>query len=295
MTGRDHRQWSAVTWQAGIPWVFVLLWSTGFIGAKYGLPYAEPFTFLGLRFAFVAPLLLAVALLTKARWPSDWASASHIVIAGLMVHGVYLAGVFSAIHHGVSAGVSALIVGMQPLLTAVLVGPFLGERLAPRHWLGLALGFGGVALVVLRQLSFSQSDYRGVSLALMALLGITLGTLYQKRFCSQMDFRTGAVLQYGTVGIVMLLLAVASETRAVEWTPEFVFALLWLSLVLSVGAVMLLYFLIRHGAAARVASLFYLVPPVTALVAFFVFGESLHPLALLGMVMAVVGVAIVHR
>jgi drug/metabolite transporter (DMT)-like permease len=275
--------------------LFVLLWSTGFIGAKYGLPYAEPFTFLGLRFALVSPLLLAVALLTKARWPCDWASAGHIVIAGLMVHGVYLAGVFSAIHYGVSAGLSALIVGMQPLLTAVLVGPFLGERLSLRHWLGLALGFGGVALVVSRQLSFTQTDYRGVSLAIMALLGITLGTLYQKRFCSHMDFRTGAVLQYVTVGIVMLLLAVASESRTVEWTADFVFALLWLSLVLSVGAVMLLYFLIRHGAAARVASLFYLVPPVTALVAYFVFGESLHPLALLGMAMAVVGVAIVHR
>lgn len=277
------------------PALFVLLWSTGFIGAKYGLPYAGPFTFLAVRLAVAAALLGSIALLSRAPWPRNPAEIGHIAVAGLLVHGVYLGGVFSAIHLGVPAGVSALIVGTQPLLTAVVVRPLLGEQVSPRQWLGLALGFVGVALVVSRTFDIAGTGFAAFAWCVAGLFGITGGTIYQKRFCAGLDLRSGTTIQYAVVCVVMWGMSGLFETGRIEWTGEFLFALGWLCLVLSLGAVTLLYILIRHGAAARVASLFYLVPPTTALMAYFMFGETLGLLALIGLGVTALGVALVNR
>lgn len=276
------------------PGVFVLLWSTGFIGAKLGLPYAEPFTFLALRYALVSAALLAAALVVGARWPEAAGDVLHTVVAGLLLHGVYLGGVFASLHAGVEAGVSALIVGLQPVLTAAIAGPLLGERLTRTQVLGLVLGFAGVTLVVWQKLGHGAGTATGISLSLLALVGITLGTLYQKRFCGRINMLTGNFIQFAAAGVAMTVLAGLLEAREVVWAPAFVFALLWLSGVLSLGAISLLYLLIRRGAAARVASLFYLVPPCTALIAWWLFDERFGWVAVSGMALAVAGVALVN-
>jgi len=280
--------------RALVPVLFVLLWSSGFIGAKYAMPHAEPFTFLLLRFLCVIAVLLPLALASGAAWPASWREAGHIAFAGFLVQGVYLAGCFAAFKLDVPAGTVALIVGIQPLLTAAVVGPLLGERVGPRQWLGLVLGLLGVALVVSRTLDLDGVGRIGLFASLVALLGITAGMLYQKKYCAALDLRTGAFIQYASAGLLMALLSALFERQHIEWTPELVLALLWLSLGLSLGAVFLLYVMIRRGAAARVASLFYLVPPMTALFAYFLLGETLAPTAIAGMALAAAGVALVN-
>jgi drug/metabolite transporter (DMT)-like permease len=276
-----------------IAMLFVLLWSTGFIGAKYGLPYAEPFTFLLVRFLIVSAMLLGLTLVTRAPWPRSWREAFHLAIAGLLIHAIFLSGVFSAMYNGVPAGVTALIVGLQPVLTAIVVRPLLGEEVTLRQWSGLVLGVIGVALVVQNKLSFNVNEFGGFAWSIGALIGITAGTLYQKKFCSTMDLRSGTVIQYAAATAAVLVLAPLFESMKIEWTGEFIFALGWLSLVLSVGAITLLYVLIRRGKASSVASLFYLVPPCTAAIAYLVFGETLGMTAVVGMALAVAGVAVV--
>jgi drug/metabolite transporter (DMT)-like permease len=278
----------------GIGLLFVLLWSTGFIGAKLGLPYAEPLTFLALRMACVAALLLAVAMVARAPWPRGARAWVHVATAGLLVQCGYLGGVFSAIHQGMSAGVVALIVGLQPVLTAIAAASVFGERTTYRQWAGLVLGLIGVAMVLSNSLNHGTINAPGLALALLALISMTVGTLYQKRFGATMDFRTGGVIQYAATGIVLLPLAALTESMHVTWSGQFLFALAWLALVLSVGAISLLYFLIKRGKATQVSSLFYLTPPVTAVLAFLFFGETLTPMALVGMAVAVAGVALVR-
>ncbi len=279
----------------GVPGLFVVLWSTGFIGAKLGLPHAGPFTFLTLRYALAAALLVLVALATRAPWPRRPAEIGRYALAGLLVHGVYLGGVFLGLSLGVEAGVSALIVGLQPLLTAALAGVFLGERVSPRQWAGLGLGLLGVVLVLARKLGEGPGDALGSLACVAALFGITLGALYQKRHCAGMDLRTGTVIQFCAAGLATLPLALLFEDTRIAWSGEFVFALLWLVLVLSLGAVSLLYVLIRRGAAAQVASLFFLVPPCTALIAWPVFGEVPGPAAVIGIALTAAGVALATR
>ena len=273
----------------------VLLWSPGFIGAKFGLPYAEPLTFLALRFALVALLLTGVALVARAPWPRDPATLGHLVVAGVLVHGVALGGVFAALHQGVPAGVSALIVGLQPLLTAALAGPLLGERVRPVQWLGLLLGLGGIGLVVANKLGLGLGSPFAMGLSGLALLGMTAGTLYQKRFGGAMDLRTGNAIQFMAAGVVTGAGALLTETMHIDWTPHFIFALAWLVIVLSLGAISLLLILIREGAASRVASYFYLVPPVTAVEAWLLFDERMGLVALGGMMLVVAGVALALR
>lgn len=280
-------------WLLAMPALFVVLWSTGFVGAKLGLPYAEPFTFLAVRLLIASGLLLLVALLMRAPWPRSPRLVLHTAVAGLLVHAIYLSGVFIAIGQGLSAGVTAIIVAVQPLLTAALAGRLLGERVGPWQWLGLVLGLLGVLLVVWSKLS-GEGSLAGVAAALVALLAITAGTLYQKRYCPDSDIRTAGAIQYGVSGLLALILAAATETMQIYWTGEFVFALVWLILVLSVGAVGLLFALIRRGAASRVASLFYLAPPVTAVFGYLLFGETLDRAALLGLAVVVIGVALVN-
>ena len=273
----------------------MLLWSTGFIGAKLGLPYSEPLTFLALRMAIVVTLLFVLAIVGRAAWPRDAATAGHNAVAGLLVHGGYLGGVFSAIHLGLSAGLTALIVGLQPLLTAVAAGLWLKERLTPRRWLGFALGLVGVVLVVWDKVAVANLSPAALGLAVLALISITAGTLYQKRYGGSVDFRTAGTIQYAAAGVALGALAWGTESMQVQWTGQFIFALLWLCLVLSVGAISLLYFLIRRGEASQVSSLFYLTPPVTALMAYGLFGESLSWLSIAGLALAAVAVAMVVR
>lgn len=282
-------------WLALMPAAFVVLWSTGFIGAKFGLPHAEPFTFLLLRFVSVSVILAAAAVAVRAPWPRDHVQIGRMVAAGLMIHGVYLGGVFSAIAQGVPAGIAALLVGLQPLLTAAVAPFYLGERITPRQWLGLGLGFLGVVLVVMDKLGLRPGDIGGAGWAAAALIGITAGTLYQKRHGASMHLLTGSALQFAACALVYLPIALLFETMRVDWTADFVFALAWLTLVLSIGAISLLHLMIRRGAAARIASLFYLTPAVTAAFAWLLFSETLSPAAIAGMVLAAAGVAIVTR
>lgn len=280
---------------AATPLIFVVAWSTGNIFTKLGLPYAEPFTFLAIRFAFATLFMTAVALMFRARWPATLREAGHIVVAGTLAYTVYLCAVFIAIDQGVSTGTAALIAGLQPILTAAVVGRLLGETVTLRRWIGLVLGLVGVTMVVWRKLAIAEGTDAGMAFAVLALLGITAGAVYQKRFCAAMDLRTGTAIQLAAAGVVTLVLAVAFETREVAWTGEFVFALAWLVVVLTVGAYMLLFYLLSIGAASRVASLFYLTPPTTAVMGYFVFGETLGMIALMGMAVAIAGFVMATR
>jgi drug/metabolite transporter (DMT)-like permease len=276
------------------PLMFVLLWSTGFIGAKYGLPYIEPFTFLTLRMSFVVVLHLLVVWLWTVRWPTA-AEARHSVITGLLVHGVYLGGVFLAIKQGVPAGLSALIPGLQPILMSTIANRWLGERVSAMQWAGLALGLFGVALVLHDRGMIGSGTPLGWAASFASLIGITLGTLYQKRHNSNIDWRSGNLVQYVAAGVFFALIAFTFETRAVQWTGEFVFALAWLVLVMSFGAVGLMYWLIRHSSAASFGSLLYLVPASTAVIAYFLFGERLDVVSIIGMIICATGVFLVSR
>jgi drug/metabolite transporter (DMT)-like permease len=276
-----------------IPGLFVVLWSTGFIGAKLGLPYAEPLVFLELRFSLVLAILLPLCWLSKAPWPPRRRVMQMAVSGGLLQAG-YLGGVFASVHHGMPAGVSALVTGMQPVLTAILGGWLLRETLSARQWLGLALGFVGVLLVVGDRIRVEGLSALAIGLSVGALLSITLGTLWQKRHGAGVDLRTGAAIQFMAATVVLAPFAWL-EGGSVRWTGEFVFALTWLVLVLSLGAIFLLLSLIRKGRATQVSSLFYLVPPTTALLAWPLFGETYSLAAAAGMGLAMLAVWLVMK
>lgn len=240
--------------------------------------------------------MLAVALVCRAPWPARWRDTGHIAIAGLLLHAAYLSFVFVGIDRGVPAGIMALIVGAQPVLTAIAVGPLLGERVRPVQWGGFLCGFVGLALVIGERTTLPSGTPLPVfGFGFLALLAITAGTLYQKRFCPHLDLRSGTAIQYLATALVLGALALCLDSEPVEWTGEFVFALVWLSVVLSLGAVTLLYILLRRGAASKVASLFYLVPPTAAGYAWLLFGETLGPLAISGMIVIMVGIILVNR
>jgi drug/metabolite transporter (DMT)-like permease len=282
----------AAIWCA--PAVFVVLWSTGFIGSKYGLPYAEPFTFLTLRMLLVVAILGAVLLVTRPVWPNA-TGLGHSAVTGMLMHGLYLGGVFVAINRGLPAALTALIVGLQPVLTSTLANRLLGERVLPRQWLGLAIGLAGVFLIVRGNITSGAGAPAIAWIAsTVALIGITAGTLYQRRFGGNIDWRCGFLFQYGAAGVMFVIAAFALEKREVNWDPHFIGALAWMVLVLSLGAIWLLYFLIRRSAATRVVSLFYLTPPVTALMAWAMFGDKLDFISLAGMAACAAGVFLVN-
>ncbi|MDE2423562.1 MAG: DMT family transporter [Betaproteobacteria bacterium] len=276
-----------------IPAVFVFLWATGFIGARYGLPYMEPMTFLAIRMALAALILLIIAIFSKAQWPPSPMAAIHVTVSGLLVHAGYLGGVWAAIAVGMPAGMVSLIVGMQPILTSVAAFFVLNERLTIRQWSGLLIGLIGLFLVLAHRVSSHDLTLLSGFFACIGLLSISAGTVYQKRFFASVDIRTGGVLQYAASGIVFWLLALKFEQRTVEWNMPLIFAMAWSVLALSVGAVALLYKLIRDGEASEVSSLLYLVPPVTALIAYICFDERLTTLAMFGMGLVALGVALV--
>lgn len=281
-----------------IPIFFVLLWSSGFIVAKFGLPYAPPLTFILLRFIGVLAVLLPVVWVLRAPWPAK-TQIGHIAVAGLLVQAGYLIGVWCAIKQGMPAGLSALIVGMQPILTA-FAAPLIGEKVLPRQWLGLMCGIGGVALVVAAKIQLVGLSVSAILLCVLALVSITCGTLYQKHHCPQFDLRTGTVIQFAASALLVLPLALIFENlgpdfAAVQWTPRFIGAMLWAIFGVSICAIFLLFALIRRNDATQVTSLLYLTPPTTAIMAWLMFGEAFNALGMAGMVLAVTGVIFVVK
>jgi drug/metabolite transporter (DMT)-like permease len=275
------------------PVLFVLLWSTGYVGAKFGLPYAEPFTFLSIRLLLAMFVLLLLALILRERFP-NMTQAFHAVIAGLLLHAGYLGGVFLGIKLGVPAGLSAIIVNLQPVLTSSLAARALGEHVSARQWLGLACGFVGVMFAIAEKMTgFDQVQPLGILACVVALLSSTVGTVYQKCFGSSTPLITGTLVQYVASSIVFVIVAFSFEARVVQWTTPFVLTLAWFVGPISLGAILLLLWMIRHGSAARVSSLFYLVPPLTALEAYFLFGERLGWTAFVGLVLTMIGVALI--
>jgi drug/metabolite transporter (DMT)-like permease len=285
----------APDWLVFAPASFVILWSTGFIGMRLGTPYAEPFTFMAVRMAIVVVILLAAAAIFRAPWPKSREEVFHAAVAGILVHATYLSGVLYAISLKLPLAFTALIAGMQPILTGIVASVILGERLRPIHWLGMLLGLVGVIMAISQTFARGEVSAPALLCATLALLGITAGTVYQKRFCSGMDLRTGGVIQFSATGLVLLISAWAFESRTIQWTPQFVLALGWLALVLSIGAISLLYVMIRHGATARVASLFFLTPSVTAIMAYVLFGEAVSGWAIGGLAVSAFGVALVTK
>ena len=279
---------------ATAPALFVLLWSTGFIGARYGMPYIEPLTFLTVRMVFAAVIMAAIALVGSARWPHA-NEVGHSLVAGSLVHGLCLGGVFTAISQGVPAGITALVLGLQPIVTSTLANRFVGEKVTRLQWVGLVLGLVGVSLVLHDRKIVLAGSVLGWIASFLGLIGITLGTLYQKRYCGDIDWRPGNLIQYAGAGALFALGAVALEAREIHWSGELIFAMAWLVLVLSIAAVGLMYWLIRRSAATGFASLFYLVPAVTALLAYILFDERLDAMSILGMVICAGGVALVNR
>ncbi|MBU2875000.1 DMT family transporter [Marinobacter salexigens] len=280
-----------------VPALFVWLWSTGFIGAKYGLPYAEPFTLLLIRMLLTLGLLAGLAAMLKTRWPG-WRAARHLAVTGLLVHGCYLGGVYYAIQGGMPSGIVSLVVGLQPLVTAGVAVVVLKEAVSWRQWLGLGLGLLGVTLVLLEKFGGAGNPGESFPLwtliwALLALSGISLGTVYQKRHGTGADLVAGTIIQYGAATTFFALGALLLETREVVWSVPLQLSMAWLVLGVSIGAILLLMWLIRRGAASQVASLFYLVPPVTALEAFWLFDERLGVLAIIGGIVSIAGVALV--
>lgn len=281
---------------SAVPFIFVFLWSTGFIGAKYALPFIEPFYLLFIRMLLTLLVFLLLSLAVRAQWPTT-RQAGHQMISGALIHGAYLGGVFAAIKWGMPAGIAAIIVGIQPLLTALLSWRFMGATLQRRQWFGLILGLIGISVVILstRQTGDSSLSWPAVTAALIALAGIAIGTLYQKRFGAGTHLITGSFWQYVSTAVMMGLLALSFETREVIWDQQLILALGWLVFGLSVSAILLLMYMIREGESAKVASYFYLVPPATSIEAWLLFDESLPLVAVLAIGVTVLGVFLVIR
>ena len=275
------------------PAMFVVLWSTGFVGTKYVLRDAEPLTYLAIRMTLVVVLMAVIAAIARPQWP-DRTGVAHSVVAGILVHGFYLGGTAIAIAHSIPAGLSALIPGLQPILTSTLANRWLGERVTPLQWSGLVLGLVGVVLILHDRPMGGEAGWGWLASA-VALVSITLGTLYQRRYCGKIDWRAGNLVQYVAVAFFFAAGAFLFESNVVHWTGEFVLALIWLAVVLSIGSIGLLYWLIRRAAATSVASLFYLVPAVTALMAYALFGEQLNGIAIAGMLACAAAVFLVNR
>src|ERR1700738_4835920 len=275
------------------PAIFVVLWSTGFVATKYVLHDAEPLTYLAIRMAVVVALMAVIVAVARPQWP-DRSGIAHSVVAGLLVHGFYLGGTAIAIAHSIPAGLSALIPGLQPILTSTLANRWLGERVTPLQWTGLLLGLAGVVLILHGRPMSGEAGWGWLASG-VSLVSITLGTLYQRRYCGQIDWRTGNLVQYVAVMVFFGAGAWLFETNVVHWTEEFVLSLVWMAVVLSIGSIGLLYWLIRRSAATSVASLFYLVPAVTAIMAYVLFGGRLDGGAIWGMAACAAAVFLVNR
>ena len=289
MTAPDDRALIRV-----MPVVFVLIWSTGFIVARYGMPHAPPMKFLAVRYALSILCFVPWIVLARVPWPRTRSQWLHLGVTGVLMHAIYLGGVWAAVKAGMGSGLSALIVGLQPVLTAIWLSAT-GGRVTSRQWIGLVLGFVGLVMVVSRKFGQgAEANWLNMSFAIAALLSITLGTLYQKRFVAPCDVRSANVVQLGAALLLTLPLAML-ETEAMRWNDELRLAMAWSVLALTLGGSSLLYLLIQRGAATSVTSLMYLVPPATALMAWVLFAEPISALTVAGTALTAVGVALVVR
>ena len=281
------------------PALFVFLWSTGFVGAKYIVPYAEPFTFLTIRYFLAALILFAIAYAFKQPLKLNKEQLKASFAVGILLHVIYIGGVFYAVSLGVSAGISAVIVSIQPVLVSLLAVPLLGERLRWVQVVGLFLGVAGIALLLLPKVF--QGDYTastslvGIFICVIALLGTSGGYLVQKKMGSDIPFLSGTGAQYAVSAIAFAVLSFATEEQIIEWVPAFLFGLAWIVLMLSIASIVLLYGMLRTGSASKVSSLYYLVPPAAAIQAYFLFGEVIGFVGIIGMALAAIGVVLVMR
>jgi drug/metabolite transporter (DMT)-like permease len=281
------------------PIIFVLLWSTGFTGIRYGIPYAPPFTFIAIRMACASVLLALIALVITKRFARDLPTIGKSALVGLTIHGAYLGGCFYGVKQGMPAGITALICSLQPVLVSIFSSVFFGERLSSRKWTGLALGLAGLVLVIAPKLDGSGDQAlptAGVIAVFIALLGGTSGTLLQKKFGAGVEVLSGTSWQYVATGILMAVLALAFEDgQSITWNGSFIFSLVWLIVALSIGAILILYYLLARSSAASVSSLYYLVPAATAVEAYFLFGEKIGLVTAFGTLVTIAGVALVVR
>ena len=281
------------------PALFVFLWSTGFVGAKYIVPYAEPFTFLTIRYFLAALILFAIAYAFKQPLKLNKEQFKASFAVGILLHVIYIGGVFYAVSLGVSAGISAVIVSIQPVLVSLLAVPLLGERLRWVQVVGLFLGVAGIALLLLPKVF--QGDYTastsiaGIVICVIALLGTSGGYLVQKKLGGEIPFLSGTGAQYAISAIAFAILSVATEDQIIQWVPEFFFGLAWIVFMLSIASIVLLYGMLRNGSASKVSSLYYLVPPVAAIQAYFLFDEVIGLVGIIGMALAGLGVVLVMR
>ncbi|WP_217511191.1 DMT family transporter [Vibrio metschnikovii] len=280
-----------------IPFLFVILWSSGFVGARYGLIYAEPMTLLSLRMLLTVLLFGGLLALFKRQSIPRGNALWHASVAGLLIHGLYLGGTYQAIYWGMPAGLTSLLVGTQPVITVLLLVIMTPQRFTVSQWIGLGIGFVGISFVLLGNLEWQSEDqqWAAVGMCLLSLFGITVGTLYQKRFCQQSDLLGGTLVQYMAAAVLFIPLALKVESMSVQWTTTFVLTMIWLVVVLSCVAVLLLMYMIEHGASSNVASIFYLVPPTTAIQAWFAFDESLDGLGILGFILTALAVYFVVK
>jgi drug/metabolite transporter (DMT)-like permease len=295
--GDDRRQLLV----RAMPWLFVLIWSTGFVVARYAMPHAPPFKFLVMRYVLSFACFVVWVLAAGISWPARWSQRLHLGVVGALLHAGYLGGVWAAVKSGIGAGTVALIVGLQPVLTAVWVssvdarsGNASARALGARQWLGLGLGLTGLTLVVWHRLGGGEITAFNLGCAVFGLVSITTGTLYQKRHVAPCDVRSASAIQLLAAFVVTLPLAL-NETEAIAWHPHLIGALAWSVGVLTLGGSSLLYLLIQHGAATRVTSLMYLVPPCTAVLAWALFAEPVSPATVVGIMLTVSGVALVVR
>ncbi len=281
---------------SAIPILFVLLWSTGFLGAKFALPFIEPFYLLCIRFSITVGVFFLLILIFKAEWPS-WQQARRQMAVGVMIHGAYLGGVFAAVKMGMPAGISAIIVGIQPVLTALIGWQFMSEKLRPLQWFGLVLGLIGVTVIIIstRETNTEGMSWTAILFTLVSLFGISIGTLYQKHIGAGVSLLGGAFWQFLSTAALMGILAWNFETREVIWDTQLILTLLWLIFGLSVTAILLLMYMIREGESAKVASYFYLVPAVVSVETWYLFNESLPLIAILAIVVTIVGVYLVVK
>lgn len=278
-----------------LPVLFVIIYGSGFVGAKYGLPYCEPLTFLALRFVIAGSVIALIALATGAPWPKSWQEAGRIAIAGMLTVATFSVGVFVAINLGISPALSALVIALQPILVAAFARRVLGEKITTPQWIGLAMGLVGVAFVVAHKVRFSPDNIFALGMCVIALLGLSFGNIYQKRNCSNMNIFTGGAIQSGASCLVCLPLALIFETMQVTWDPKFLGALGYMSIGVSCGALSLLYIMIKRGEVSKVASIFYLVPVSAAIVSYFLYDEKIDLQVAFGISIIAVGVILANR
>jgi len=277
-----------------IPWLFVWIWSTGFLAAKYGLPYADPFILLSYRFGLTLIVLLPVILIQKRKWVKSWSGVFHLLIAGSLIHGIYLGGVFQAIKWGMPAGLSSMIIGLQPILMAFIAFAMLNESINKKQWLGLIISLLGLYLVLSGHLNLVISDdisFGAIVVAFIALFAVSIGVIYQKRFCSSMDLITGTWIQYLGALVISFTVSQIFEIGEIMWELPFIATLVWQVLGLSIGAILLLMIMIQREVSTIIGSYFYLVAPVVAIQAWFLFDESLNMTAIVGILLVSLGVS----